>query len=210
MASKSVSDIVVGRLPIYLRALEIMSKNGQTFVSSQDLARWLGMSSAQIRKDLSQFGEFGVQGRGYAVQELRAHLRQILHIERDWSVVVVGAGQIGSAIASYPGFAQRGFCICALFDNHPDKVGRVIGNLQVRPMSELTDFVRAHRVRVAMIAVPAHAAQAVADHLVEAGVRAILNYAPIDLVVPEGVRVENVDPVLHLQHMTYYLSDADA
>ncbi|MFN3706072.1 MAG: redox-sensing transcriptional repressor Rex [Thermoflexales bacterium] len=207
MADQSVSDIVVGRLPLYLRALDVMSKSGQSFVSSHELARWLGTSSAQIRKDLSQFGEFGVQGRGYDVHELRANLRHILHLEREWAVVVVGAGRLGSAVASYPGFAQRGFTICALFDNHPDKIGQLIGNLRVRPMSELADFVQAHRVRIAMIAVPASAAQEVADQLVQAGVRAILNYAPIDLVVPPSVRVENVDPALHLQHMTYYLSE---
>jgi len=208
MAPKQVPDIIVGRLPLYLRALELIGGDGETFVSSQELSHRLGISSAQIRKDLSQFGEFGVQGQGYSVQELRAHLRQILRVDREWPVILVGAGHLGSAIASYSGFAQRGFTVCAIFDNDPLKVGREVGGLRVRPMSELTAFIQANHIRLAMIAVPASAAQRVADQLVEAGVRAILNYAPIDLTAPTRVRVENVDPVLHLQHMTYYLAEA--
>lgn len=138
---------------------------------------------------------------------LLARLREILNIAHEWLMVLVGAGHLGSAVANYSGFAQRGFRLVAVFDNDPQRIGARIGEHVVRPASEMEQFVRAHGIRLAMIAVPASAAQAVADVLVHAGVRGILNYAPVTLNVPPGVRVENIDPVLHLQHMTYYLGE---
>jgi len=203
---KHVPDIVVGRLPVYLRALSAMQAAGKQVTSSQELADWLGISSAQIRKDLSHFGEFGKQGTGYSVVMLQDRLRHILHLNREWPVIVVGAGNIGSAIASYSGFERRGFRVVGVFDNDPAKIGNPVGGFVVQDMQHLLDFVRQHEVRHAMLAVPAECAQSVADALVQAGIIAILNYAPINLVVPPHVHVEYIDPVAHLQKMTFYIA----
>jgi redox-sensing transcriptional repressor len=205
MQSKSIPDIVVARLPLYLRALGEMHAQGKRYTSSQELGEWLGISSAQIRKDLSHFGEFGKQGMGYSVDELRDSLRQILHVDTEWPVVIIGAGHIGRAVANYSGFSQRGFRVRAVFDVNPAVIGENIGELSVLPLDGLEDFMRDNAIRVAMITVPAAYAQNVATRLVSAGVSAILNYAPVRLVVPPQVFVQNIDPVLHLQHMTYYL-----
>jgi redox-sensing transcriptional repressor len=207
MPSESVPDIVVGRLPLYLRALNELFARGKRYTSSQEIGGWLGMSSAQIRKDLSHFGEFGKQGMGYSVEELRARISAILRIDKEWPVVIIGAGHIGRAVANYPGFADRGFRVKAVFDSNDRLVGEQIGATTVRHTSTLAQFVRDNGIHVAMISVPAVAAQSVVDTLVESGIRAILNYAPISLNVPGHVRVENIDPVLHLQHMTYYLQE---
>lgn len=206
MPAKRVPDIVIARLPLYLRALAAMQSGGKEFTSSQEMADWLGISSAQIRKDLSHFGEFGKQGTGYSVIGLQEKLRQILKVEREWPIIIIGAGHIGSAVANYPGFTHRGFRVCAVFDSDPNKIGSAIGIYEVTDIRKLPEFVQEYDIRLAMIAVPAEAAQSVADLAVEAGITAILNYAPINLSVPDSVRVENIDPVLHLQHMTYYLT----
>ena len=208
MANKQhdVPDIVVGRLPIYLRALSSMLAAGKQYTSSHELAVWLGISSTQIRKDLSHFGEFGKQGTGYSVIGLHDQLRQILHLDREWPLIVVGAGNIGNAVASYTGFARRGFRVVAVFDNDPVKVSSLVGSFTVRSNSEIPAYTRVNRVRHAMIAVPAQFAQEVADLLVASGILSILNYAPINLSVPDPVHVEYIDPVLHLQKMTYYLA----
>ncbi len=205
MTLKTVPDIVVARLPLYLRALSELRLRGKHFTSSQEIGKWLGMSSAQIRKDLSHFGEFGKQGMGYSVEDLHNRISEILRINIEWPIVIIGAGHIGRAVANYPGFADRGFRVKAVFDSNPAIVGEHISDIVVLHIDAMPDFVRDHAIRVAMITVPAAFAQAVATQLVEAGVSAILNYAPISLSVPETVRVENIDPVLHLQHMTYYL-----
>lgn len=202
-----IPDIVISRLPVYLRALERLSQEGQEVTSSHELGRRLGISSAQIRKDLSHFGGFGKQGTGYKIAFLREQLRQVLKVEREWEVVLIGAGDLGSAIARYRGFSERGFHITSVFDSSADKVGRKIGQFLIRPISDLARFVREHRVRIAMVAVPAEVAQSVTDTLVSAGVKAILNYAPINLNVPDDVHVQYIDPVLHLQRMTYYLAE---
>ncbi len=208
MGKQNVPDIVVGRLPIYLRALNRMLQEGQEYTSSHELGERLGISSAQIRKDLSHFGEFGKQGTGYHVQYLRDQLRQILHVDREWPMAVVGVGDLGRAIARYKGFTPRGFRVVALFDADPARVGEQIGALHVLSMDDLEREIKRQNIKVAMIAVPAEAAQEVANQLVQAGVRAILNYAPITLAVPPEVHVQYIDPVAHLQHMTYYLNNA--
>ena len=205
MARAGVPDIVIGRLPIYLRALNYLAEEGREVTSSQELGDRLGISSAQIRKDLSHFGEFGKQGTGYNIAFLREKLREILKVDRVWDVVLVGAGALGHALANYGGFLGKGFRIVAVFDNDPQKIGRPIGQLVIQDVKELPRAVREHGWQIAIIAVPASAAQEVANMLVEAGVRAILNYAPITLNVPSGVRVQHIDPVVHLQRMTYYL-----
>lgn len=207
MMRREAPDIVVGRLPIYLRALEKMHQAGYAITSSAELGERLGISSAQIRKDLSHFGEFGKQGTGYNIVSLSRELRRILNVDCEWRVAVVGVGNLGRAIAHYDGFANRAFVISLLFDNDPSIIGIDVGGLEVLPMSQMIESVCAEGILVAMITVPADEAQHVADMLVKAGVKAILNYAPISLNIPPDVHIEDIDPVLHLQHMTYHLKD---
>lgn len=204
MPQLSVPDIIVGRLPLYLRALTRMEAEGQEITSSRELGTHLGISSAQIRKDLSQFGEFGKQGTGYNIEFLIAQLQKILQVEKVWDVVLIGAGDLGHAVANYAGFVDRGFRIVAIYDNDESKIGRPVGPFAIESTEVMVDRIRAQGIKVAMLTVPAHQAQKVAEKLVEAGVRAILSYAPTSLKVPEDVRIQYIDPVLHLQHMTYY------
>ena len=205
MAFSDIPDIVIGRLPVYLRALAVMAAAGQEITSSHELGEKLGISSAQIRKDLSHFGEFGKQGTGYRISHLQDQLRRILKVDREWPVALIGLGDIGHAIARYGGFKDRGFVIKSVFDSDPTKIGQSIGHLVVQDVATLPDAVREQGVQIAMLAVTAKAAQDVADLCVKGGIRAILNYAPINLSVPSTVRVQYLDPVTHLQRMTYYL-----
>ena len=205
MDQKPIPDIVVGRLPLYLRALQRMANENQLVTSSQELGERLGISAAQIRKDLSQFGEFGKQGTGYDVDYLIKQLRQILRVDKVWDIAVVGAGDIGSAVARYQGFANRGFQIAMIFDSDPEKIGTQVGPFVVQDSGKLIEIIQSAGIKVAMIAVPGAQAQQVADELVKAGVKAILNYAPLSLNVPDYVHVQHTDPVTHLQRMTYYI-----
>lgn len=207
MARSDIPDIVIGRLPIYLRALVRLQQEEREITSSHELGERLGISSAQIRKDLSHFGEFGKQGTGYAVDTLANELQRILNLDREWQVALVGVGDLGRALAHYGGFAQRGFRITQLFDSDPKKIGKRVGKLTIRSIDELADVLQQENILVAMLATPADNAQDVADELMDAGVRAILNYAPIVLSMRKGVRVEYIDPGIHLQRMAYYLSD---
>lgn len=204
MAETQIPDIVVSRLPIYLRALTRLQQEGQHITSSGELGRRLGISSAQIRKDLSHFGEFGKQGTGYQIEYLIKQLRQILKVDHEWSVALVGAGDLGSALARYNGFRNRGFRIELIFDNDPAKIGRELSGYEVQDAALLGTLIPQRAIRLAMIAVPAEAAQSVADELVKAGIKGILSYAPININVPEGVQVQYIDPVVHLQRMTFY------
>ena len=203
--SREIPHIVVSRLPIYLRALEHAHQEGMTCISSQELSERLGVSAAQIRKDLSMFGEYGKQGRGYPIEALIAALRSHLHVDKVWDVVLVGVGDLGHALARYKGFTERGFRIALAFDKDPAKIGTRAGDLVVEDIRYMARRVQELGIRIGMIATPAAAAQEVANALVFAGVRAILNYAPIHLTLPEDVRVEYLDPVIPLQRMTYYL-----
>ncbi|HLY27716.1 MAG TPA: redox-sensing transcriptional repressor Rex, partial [Aggregatilineales bacterium] len=161
--------------------------------------------SAQIRKDLSHFGEFGKQGTGYQISHLQLQLKQILQVDREWPMIVVGAGDLGRAIAHYGGFVERGFRVVGIFDTDPTKIGTGSGDLKVIDVRKIAAFIQERSVRIAVIAVPATHGQQVCDDLVKAGVRAILNYAPITLNTPESVHVQYIDPVTDLQRMTYYL-----
>ena len=205
MSSEDIPDIVISRLPLYLRALSRLALEGAKITSSHELGKRLGMSSAQIRKDLSQFGEFGKQGTGYQIGYLTDQLRRILKVEREWKVALVGAGDLGRALAHYNGFRDRGFRISLIFDNDPAKVGTILNGFQIYDDAQMKTLIPQHGIALAMIAVPAEAAQEVADELVATGVLGLLNYAPINITVPEGVWVQYIDPVLHLQRMTYYL-----
>jgi redox-sensing transcriptional repressor len=183
-----------------------MLQEGKTITSSQELGERLGISSAQIRKDLSQFGEFGKQGTGYSITYLTEQLRLILKVDRLWDVALVGVGDLGRAVANYGGFLHRGFRIVAMFDNDPSKIGKQVGSFVIEDSAGLVEQVRRKGIRVAMLAVPAAAAQDVTDRLVEAGIHAILCYAPTSIAVPDRVNVQYIDPVLHLQRMTYHLT----
>jgi len=205
MRRSDVPDVVIRRLPLYLRCLTYMAERNQRVVSSQELGAWVGVSSAQIRKDLSYFGEFGRQGLGYEVAYLRDQLRSILQVDREWPIVLVGAGALGHALVNYRAFESWNYYLSAVLDNDPDKVGQPIGHLRVRPMDDLPAAVRDTGAEIAILAVPAEAAQEVAEDLVEAGVRAILNYAPMNLVLPPEIHVAYIDPIASLQSTTYYL-----
>lgn len=205
MNANKIPDIIIGRLPIYLRALQRMADKGVQTTSSQELGERVGISAAQIRKDISQFGEFGKQGTGYRISFLIDKLREILKIDGIWDVVIVGAGDMGHALARYQGFVNRGFRVLMVFDNDQAKVGQQVGEFVIKDISEMIENIQAAGVQVAMLTVPATAAQETAEMLVKAGVKAILNYAPISLNVPEDVRVQHIDPATHLQRMTYYL-----
>ena len=167
----------------------------------------LQVTPAQIRKDLSYFGRFGKQGRGYRVRHLLTELKQILGLDSEWNVAVVGVGRLGNAILNYPGFNPDGFHLVAAFDSNPGRVGQAVGGVSVQPMGTMADTVATRNITIAIVAVPSADTQSVIDQLVHCGVRAILNYAPINAQVPEGVWVRNIDPVLALQSMTYYLTD---
>jgi len=201
----AIPEIVIRRLPLYVRALQWLTQEEVLVISSHDLGALLGMTPAQIRKDLSYFGEFGKQGMGYDVKFLHSQLRHILGVEKEWLVALVGIGNLGHAIARYGGFARRGFKIAALFDNDPRKIGQQVGELEILGMDALPMVVRGLRIQLAIVAVPAAVAQEVVDQLISAGVRGILNYAPTNLRVPKGVRVHYIDPVVMLQGMTYHL-----
>ncbi|MFP3853349.1 MAG: redox-sensing transcriptional repressor Rex [Anaerolineales bacterium] len=205
MTTFSAPDIVIGRLPLYLRALSEMQSRGVEITSSQDLGNRLGISSAQIRKDLSQFGEFGKQGTGYSVDYLADQLKRILNVNQIWDVVLVGAGDLGTAVANYGGFVNRGFRVAAVYDSAPQKIGQQVGEFTIRSVMQLKEDIENEGYRIAMLAVPASSAQKVSEQLVEAGIQAILCYAPTSLSLPESIRVQHIDPVLHLQRMTYYL-----
>jgi redox-sensing transcriptional repressor len=205
MEAHSIPDIVVGRLPLYLRTLQIMAAEGGQITSSQELGERLGISAAQIRKDLSQFGEFGKQGTGYNIAYLIEQLRKILHVDKIWDVIIIGAGDVGHALARYQGFTNRGFRIVAVFDNDSEKIGSKIGDFIIEDIANLNDIVKKFKAEIAMLSIPASQAQAVTDQLVQSGIRAILNYAPINLIVPEGVQVQYIDPVIHLQRMSFNL-----
>ncbi len=200
-----IPEVVIERLPVYLRVLNRLQRDGHSVISSQDLGEELGVTPAQIRKDLSYFGRFGKQGRGYSVQRLIDELRQILGLERRWRMALVGAGQLGRAIASYRGFGPQGFDLVAVFDASPAVVGITVAGQIVQSVDALDERLRESPVEIGIVAVPAEHAQEVIDRLVRAGVRAILNYAPRAVQVPEHVHVRQIDPAAALQSMTYYL-----
>ena len=202
-----VPEVVVTRLPQYVRILTLLLEEGTQVVSSQQLGEKLQVTPAQIRKDLSYFGRFGKQGRGYSVRHLLDRLREILGLNTYWNVAVVGVGRLGRAILSYPGFTPDGFNLVAAFDADKDVVGEKVGELTVLSIDNMEEEIRGKHISIGIVAVPAIYSQGVIDRLVECGVQAILNYAPTAPQVPEGIRIRNIDPVLALQSMTYYLVD---
>ena len=204
---RKIAESTVRRLSLYLRFLEEFEEQGADTVSSEALASRGGTTSAQVRKDLSFFGSFGKRGLGYRVPELKTKLRDILGLDRRYRVVVIGAGKIGSALVQYGGFGDRGFDLVSLYDNDPAKIGRSWDGLPVRDIAQLEKDLRHEPADIGAVVTPAEAAQAVADRLVSCGISAILNFAPVQLQVPEHVTVKTVNLVLELEALSYILAN---
>ena len=209
--TEPVSELTTNRLSVYLRCLNTLDTAGVRTISSQALADEFHLNAAQIRKDLAHFGEFGVRGVGYYVKELRAHLRQILGLDRRIRVAIMGAGNLGLALADYPGFRTEGFEIAALFDTQPEKIGRRSrGGVPILDVRTFRRVVRRDEIGIAVIAVPATAAQTVLNEVVAAGVKAVLNFSPGTLKVPPGVKVKGVDLTVSLESLSFFLAHGDA
>jgi redox-sensing transcriptional repressor len=203
---ESIPNPAVRRLSLYLRQLEAFRRKERRTISSKQLGESLGLTDAQVRKDLAYFGQFGHPGIGYRVDDLIAQLKKILGTDRTWNVLLVGAGNIGKALSSYRGFNSKGFKLVAVFDNDPAKVGKRLGTFTIQPFDELAATVQKHEIKLAVIAVPADAAQGVADKLVEAGVRGILNFAPCSLNVPPEVALNTVDVAVALEQLSFQVN----
>ena len=201
---RSIPEATVGRLPVYLRALVDLAEAGAGTVSSDELAEAAGVNSAKVRKDLSHLGSYGTRGVGYDVAYLIHQIRRELGLTQHWAIAIVGVGNLGQALANYGGFAERGFRVAALVDADPARVGERIGDLEVRHVDDMPAIVSELDVAIGVIATPAGAAQEVADRLVDAGVRSILNFAPAMIAVPPGVSVRKVDLAVELQILAFY------
>jgi len=202
-----VSELTAGRLSVYLRCLNTLDAAGVKSISSKSLAEQFQLNAAQIRKDLAYFGEFGVRGVGYYVKELKRHLRMILGVDRTVRVAILGAGNLGSALADYPGFRQEGFAIVALFDTEKGKIGRWSrGGVRIHDLANFRKMVKRDRIDIAVVAVPAASAQTVVNTAVQAGVRAILNFSPGAIKVPPGIKLKNVDLTVSLESLSFFLA----
>jgi len=201
-----IPEMTIRRLSIYTRCLLQLEEDGVKTISSQELAERFNLNSAQVRKDLAYFGEFGVRGIGYYVSSLKAELQRILGLDREWPVALVGLGNLGSALFHYKGFSRQGFRIAIVFDDDPAKAGREIGGVPIVSTRDVAREVKARAIQIAVIAVPADAAQGVADQLVAAGIKAVLNFAPARLRVPKDARLKNVDLSIELETLSFYLA----
>lgn len=209
--SDQVSELTSGRLSVYLRCLNTLDAAGVKTISSKALAEQFHLNAAQIRKDLAYFGEFGVRGVGYYVKELKRHLRVILGLDRTVRVAILGAGNLGLALADYPGFRQEGFSIVALFDAERGKIGRRSrGGVAIHDIAEFRRMVKKDHIDIAVIAVPADSAQDVVTTAVQAGIRAVLNFSPGSLTVPPGVKLKNVDLTVSMESLSFFLARGDA
>jgi redox-sensing transcriptional repressor len=204
MRERAIPEATVGRLPIYLRSLVEMAERGAATISSGDLAEAAGVNSAKVRKDLSYLGSYGTRGVGYDVAYLIHQVRRVLGLTQDWPVLIAGAGNLGHALSNYKGFTARGFRIVAIVDNSKDKVGERIGSITVEHIDRLGQICRREDVAIGVICTPAPAAQEVADRMVAAGIRSILNFAPAVIAVSEHVSVRKVDLSIELQILAYY------
>jgi redox-sensing transcriptional repressor len=201
-----IPEATVMRLSVYSRHLAQLINEGTITVSSGEIAKGVGVSSAQVRKDLAYFGEFGTRGVGYNVRELYSHVMRILGLNHSWDVMIVGAGKLGSALAVYKGFQDRGFRVSAVLDSSPERIGQQLGELTIEPLEVLEDRVVGANIDIGIITVPANAAQDVTDKLVKAGVRAVLNFSPRVLKVPDSVVLRNVDLSVNLEVLSFNLS----
>lgn len=212
MKTEKISELTTNRLSVYLRCLNLLAAAGIKTVSSQALAEQFQLNSAQIRKDVAYFGEFGVRGVGYYVEDLRKHITGILGLDMSHSVGIVGAGNLGTALANYNGLTQSNFEVVALFDSDKKKVGKFIGQAQIPvfDVNKIERIVREKAIDVAVIAVPARAAQRVLNQITSAGIKAVLNFAPARLTVRLGVKVKTVDLTISLESLSYFLAQPDA
>jgi redox-sensing transcriptional repressor len=207
---ESIPNPAVRRLSLYLRQLESVQRTGRRTISSKQLGESLHLTDAQVRKDLAYFGQFGHPGIGYKVEDLILEVRKILGTDKVWNVVLVGAGNIGRAMAGYRGFDRKGFRVIGVFDNDPAKVGRKLGGFTIQPLSEIADAVQKSPIKLAIMAVPADSAQDVADQLVAAGIRGLLNFAPVSLTVPHNVALNTVDMAVQLEQLAFQVTFLDA
>jgi len=198
-----IPEATIIRLSVYSRYLSQLDKKGITNISSGKIAEGVGGSPAQVRKDLAYFGEFGTRGVGYNVKDLNQHIVRILGLNKSWKVIIVGAGNLGSALTQYKGFKERGFEVIGVFDNDINKVGLTLNGIPINPINKLKDIVKEEKVDIGIIAVPSPFAQDVADSMVESGIRAILNFAPIVISVPVEVELRNVDLAVNLEILTF-------
>ncbi len=207
---RKIAQTVVPRLSTYNRALDKLDRDGVEIISSEELGERTGYSAAQIRKDLSFFGEFGQVGKGYYVEELKDAISQILGLDRTWNVALVGAGNLGSALLAYPGFRERGFKIAAVFDNDLRKIGKKWEGVILRDISEMQEKIKEEDIQIGIVAVPVEAAQQVVDMLVLSGIRAILNFAPVRIFVPEDVELRSAELSSELECLSYFLTNEKA
>jgi redox-sensing transcriptional repressor len=199
----SVPNPAVRRLSLYLRQLEVLQRGGRTTVSSKQLGESLGLTDAQVRKDLAYFGQFGHPGIGYRVDDLIGQVRRILGTDKTWNVILVGAGNLGRALSAYRGFETKGFRLVAVFDKDPGKVGRRLGPFTIQPLADAADLIAKQNVRLAILAVPAEEAQTAADQLIDAGVRGLLNFAPVSITVPPHIALNAVDLAVQLEQLSF-------
>ena len=206
---KRIAESTVRRLSLYLSFLEGTEREGLQTISSDELAKLGGTTSAQVRKDLSLFGSFGKRGLGYSVPELSEKLREILGLGKEWQVCIIGAGKIGAALAQYRGFRQRGYNIIAVYDSNPDKIGRSLEGIEIRDMDRFEADVAADRPEIAVIAIPGEGAQEVLDRIVRTGIKAVLNFAPVQLHAPADVTVKAVNMAMELEGLSFALTNRD-
>jgi redox-sensing transcriptional repressor len=210
LKKKNIPSVTINRLSIYHRCLEkILETQNEEYlkiVSSFKIEKMTGINSAQIRKDLAYFGEFGKRGLGYPVIDLSRELKKILGLDKEWSVIIAGAGNLGKALVRYKGFQKRGFIIKGIFDNSPLKIGKRLGHIFIYDIKEIEKFIQTEKISIGIIVVPADSAQEVTDKMVTGGIKAILNFAPVHIVLPPEIKIHNVDLSIEFEGLTYYLS----
>jgi len=210
LKNKSIPSITINRLSIYHRCLEKILKTGKIealeIISSFEIAEMTGINSAQIRKDLAYFGEFGRRGLGYPLIDLNRELKKILGLDKEWSIIIAGAGNLGKALVKYKGFQKRGFVIKGIFDNNPSKIGNKLDHIFIYDIKEVEKFIQAKNINIGILVVPADSAQEVADKMVAGGIKAILNFAPVHIILPSEIKIHNVDLSIEFEGLTYYLN----
>jgi len=205
-----VPEESVKRLSLYLRNLNYLAQEGIEIVSSDELAQDIYVSAAQVRKDLSYFGDFGRRGVGYNVQSLISEIKSVLGLDKKWPVALIGVGRLGSALLNYPGFEEFGFQISIAFDTNPKKIGKIYKGVKVEDSSRIEKIIKKEKIKIAIIAVPAPAAQKMVDALIRAGIKAILNFSPRYLSIPENVNIKTVDIAIELGNLAYYLTHSES
>lgn len=201
---QDIPDIVINRLPLYVRTLNDLKSMNQTTISSEHLGHLLQTTPAQIRKDFSHFGKFGKQGKGYNIDYLLEELREILNLNKSWNSCVVGVGKLGQAVINYQGFKDEGYLIKVAFDISLPKT-KTINDIEIRSISDMNQYIKTLDIKIGIVTVPAIDAQGVIDRLIQSGVKGILNYAPMKPIIPKNISCMNIDPILSLQSMSYYL-----